>query len=297
VSTVHNPTNFNPADYEVVDYLDNRRPEYYLGMDLESWKLEVSDWSANLARVLGDGWQKKVHRCVHCGQTNVRWITAVLHVPTSETLVFGCDCTARLEFPDAHSFKLALLKSRAEKRTASLKVYREREAFFQMNPLVLEAYNAKGYEVHARNDFVQDVFAKLDKYGSLSVNQVSAVLKSMQRDVEYAAKRAVEALLPKVDAPKGRVDVTGVVLSLKWQTSDFGEQLKMVVKLDTGARVWVSAPGKYTLEVGDTVQFRATFEPSKDDASFAFGSRPHMIKHTPKVAQDAPAETQEVAGA
>jgi hypothetical protein len=284
MSTIHNPTNFNPADYDVIDYLDNRRPEYFLGMPVEAYKAVLADWEADMARVLGGDWRKKAHRCVHCGQTNVRWITAVLHVPTNETLVFGCDCTARLEFPDKHSFKLALLKSRAEKQTESLKVFRKREAFFQVNPLVLEAYNAKGYEVHSRNTFVQDVFAKLDKYGDLSVNQVSAVLKSMQRDVEYAAKRAVEALEPKVDAPTGRVDVAGVILGLKWQTSDFGEQLKMTVKLDTGARVWVSAPGKYSLEVGDTVQFRATFEPSKDDKSFAFGTRPYMIKHTPKPA-------------
>jgi hypothetical protein len=26
IPTVHNPVNFDPANYEVVDYLDNKRP-------------------------------------------------------------------------------------------------------------------------------------------------------------------------------------------------------------------------------------------------------------------------------
>ena len=125
--TVHNPTHFEPSDYEVQDYLDNRRPAYY-GEGTEVYEATVKFWEADMERVLGTDWRKKSHSCIHCGNTNVRWITAVSHAPTGDTVVFGSDCTARLGFADKHQFKLALLQSRDAARKVRVKDYLARYA-------------------------------------------------------------------------------------------------------------------------------------------------------------------------
>ena len=279
MSTVHNPSQFDPTQYEVVDYLDNKRPEY-CGQPVELWREEIAQWKADLERVLGPDALRKSHRCVHCGNTNVRWITAVQHT-SGDVVVFGADCTARLHFADKVSFKLALLKSRAEARTERFKIWTAREAYLAKHPEIANAIAHLDEPQHSKNTFVQDVIAKLDKFGYLSDRQAECIVSSMQKDNDRAAQRATEALEPKAPAPVGRVEVTGEVLSTKEQVSDFGVTLKMLLKLDTGARVWVTVPSKYDVNRGDTVTIRATFEVSKDDPSFAFGKRPTMLTHTP----------------
>jgi hypothetical protein len=120
-------------------------------------------------------------------------------------------------------------------------------------------------ELHARNRFAHDVVAKYHRFGSLSAAQVKALTESLARDRE--------ATDPKAAAPEGRVTVTGTVLSLKDQTNKFTGRMesKMLVKLDTGAKVYAGAlPG---VNKGDTVTFTATFKRSKDDPSFAFGDK------------------------
>lgn len=280
MSTVHNPTHFNPADYEVEDYLDNKRPQYY-GQSIPMWELEIKDWEADMARTFGADWRAKIHHCVHCGNGNVRWITAVRHTPTGDVVVFGSDCTERLAFPNTVAFKLALLKSRAEATTERFKIWNLREKFLADHPDFKDAIASIDEPVHAKNAFAKDVIAKLGQYGSLSDKQMTAVVASLKRDAEYEARKAVEATEVKGDAPTGRVAVTGVVLSLKEQESQYGFTTKMLVKLTNNSRVWLTAPSKATIERGDTITIKATWEPSKDDKSFGFGKRPTLVSRTP----------------
>lgn len=124
------------------------------------------------------------------------------------------------------------------------------------------------------------------------------IAKRTERQVEAAAH----------PAPTGRVAVTGEIVSCKVQESDFGTQYKVLVKDDQGFKVWCSLPsaqrseqhdlfydwvqekGSYLGDFGPwcffvgtgdfqgvkgrRITFTATLEPSKDDVSFAFGSRP-----------------------
>lgn len=276
MSTTHNPTNFEPRDYEVLDYLDNKRPEY-CGGPVEAYRNEVALWEADMQRVLGDGWRAKTHRCIHCGNSNVRWITAVLHTPTDERVVFGSDCTDRLGFANKMAFKLAQLQARAEARKVRFTIYNKRQEFLTATPAIADALLHANEPQHARNTFVQDVLRKLDQYGSLSVAQVNAVVASMQRDNDYAAKQAATALEPKGDAPTGRTTVTGIVVSIKEQEGylEGTTTFKMLVKLDNNAKVWATAPAG--VERGMRVTFKATFTVSNDDKSFAFGKRPTLI--------------------
>ncbi len=274
--TIHNPTNFDPANYEVVDYLDNKRPVYY-GQGMDAYEADVKFWQEDMVRIFGQDYVKKIHRCVHCGNGRVRWITAVNYLPTGETVVFGSDCTERLGFANKMAWKLAVLQSKAEAGHAKLKIWKKRVAFLEANPTIVAAIEQAKGDAHKNNHFVQDVLSKLNQYGTLSERQVSAVLKSLAQDVQRAAQKAQEATEVKGDAPVGRQTVTGMVLSTKVVEGGFGTTKKMLVKLLNNSRVWVSVPGGSGVERNDTVTFMATFEASKDDKSFSFGKRPVLV--------------------
>lgn len=86
---------------------------------------------------------------------------------------------------------------------------------------------------------------------------------------------------PTEPAPEGRVQVTGTIQKFKsvpgWTYDSWVE--KMIVELPSRARVWLSVPAFLVApKVGDAITFVATFERSKDDQFFAFGSRPAAPK-------------------
>lgn len=271
MNSIHNPTHFEPSDYTVEDYLDNKRPQYY-GGPAELYEQVVKQWEGDMERALGKDWRMKSHHCIHCGNGRVRWITAVRHLPTNEVVVFGSDCTERLGFANKVAFKLALLQSRDAAHKVRFKIWQQRAAFLTAHPELAALVNHIDEAVHSKNTFAKDVLAKLDQWGSLSDKQVAAVVSSMQRDRDFAARAPVEEI--KGDAPSGRCAVSGVVVSMKNQESDFGVVQKMLVKLDNGAKVWCTVPSKLTIERTNRITVTATWSVSNDDKSFAFGSRP-----------------------
>lgn len=284
MATTHNPTNFEPVDYEVEDYLDNKRPEFFgrSQQDAIDYRNEVEAWEASMERALGADWRAKSHRCIHCGNGTVRWITAVRHVPSNEVVVFGAVCTGRLGFADKFAFKLAQLQARAEARNVRFTIFTKRQEFLAAHPEVEAILTHIDQPQHAKNFFAQDVMRKLDQYGSLSQAQVDAVVKSLARDNEHEARKAAEAAEPKGDAPSGRQTVTGTVVSIKTQEGYMPgtTTLKMLVKLENNSKAWASVPSGADVQKGDTITFKATFEVSNVDKSFAFGKRPTLVKVT-----------------
>lgn len=274
VPTIHNPTNFEPRDYEVEDYLDNQRP-VFMGEDVEAYKQTVQWWEAEMERVLGADWRVKSHRCIHCGNGSVRWITATRHIPTGDIVVFGSACTDRLGFANKHAFKLAQLQARAEARKVKFTIYNRRAQYLVEHPEVAEMLLHVDDPQHAKNFFLKDVLNKLDQYGSLTTPQLGAIVASYAKDNERAEQKAVEALEPKGAAPSGRVTVTGVVLSIKCVDGYMPGTVayKMLLKLENNAKVWLTCTDS-SIERGYTVIVKATFEVSRDDKSFAFGKRP-----------------------
>lgn len=278
--TVHNPTNFDPAQYEVLDYLDGKAPAYF-GQGLEAHKLEVELWEGDMARTFGADWKtKNVRKCIHCGHNPLRWLTVVKHLPTGDVVVFGADCTARLEFADKMSFKLAQLQARDAANKVRIKVWNKREKFLKANPV----FDAAIANLNTTNTFVKDVVAKLGLYGSLSERQVAAVLAAIARDAQKATQQAVEATEPKGPAPVGRQTVTGTVLSTKVVEGFYGNTLKMLLKLENNSRCWLTVPSKADAGRGDVITVVASFDVSKDDPSFAFGKRPTLVKVVKAVA-------------
>lgn len=110
-----------------------------------------------------------------------------------------------------------------------------------------------------------------------------AALKAV-RNAEQAAKRAL-----KGEAPEGRCVVKGRILKFKavegerFSYYSSGIQYKMLVELENLSTVWGSQPSNIgDAEVGDVVQFTATFERAKDDNTHAFYKRPSKFSFTPK---------------
>lgn len=94
-----------------------------------------------------------------------------------------------------------------------------------------------------------------------------------------AYARELDKLKEKEDAgpvPEGRKDVNGEIVSIKEVDTGYGYTLKMLVRLSNGSKVYGTIPKSIrgSAEIGNHITFRATFEASKDDASFGFIKRP-----------------------
>lgn len=135
-------------------------------------------------------------------------------------------------------------------------------------------YNSdNGVELTRDESFAYGMGEKIRKYGSLSAKQIDAV----QRGIDRAKKREAEAEALKSVEPlaEGRYAIEGEVLTTKWQESDYGTTLKMLVKMDDGNKVWGTVPRAIECDPkGERVNFTATVERSKDDEHFGFYKRP-----------------------
>jgi hypothetical protein len=294
---LHNEANFKPEEYEVVAYLDNRPPQFcpFAGANMQQaaamYEAERAHWNQEINhyfphRAQGDP-DQNIHKCRHCGNTNVRYIVACLHIPSGKNVVFGDICVDRLSFANRSEFKAAQVRARAEQNNARLRVYAARVRFLDQpeNAEFKAALEDINHEAHKRNDFARDIVAKFNQYGSVSARQIECFISSLKRDHEYAARKAAEAQEVKGPVPTGRVEFNCEVLSTRIQESQFGETVKMLVKLENNSRVWVTVPSACGSSAvrGAKLRIRATVEASKDDPSFGFGKRPTLLKNEAEV--------------
>jgi hypothetical protein len=127
------------------------------------------------------------------------------------------------------------------------------------------------------HDIVADIRRRLWDLGRLSEKQILLVARLVDSERRQVERKAAEDTIAWRPAPEGRVAVSGVVLSTKTQETQFGQVLKMLVKVDTATgafKVWSTVPEKIQVERGDQVSFKATLKRSDRDEHFAFGSRP-----------------------
>lgn len=283
MSTIHNPSQFNPADYVVIDYFDNRPPQAN-GFDfahigaVEAFNALRDAWLAERNTLFPEN---NCYRCEHCGQGNVRWVVAAKHIPTGKHVCFGNECAFRLGFASQSDFRAAQVRQRSEARAESIRRLVAREKFIATTPGLAELL-ARAEK--STNSFVRDVVSKLDRWGSLSPAQINAVKNALDRDEQRAAEKAAEPQ-PTTPAPEGRVEVSGTVLGTKVVHSDFGTSTKLLVRLPCHNKVWVTQPNASHAGRGWTITLRATFERSDRDQHFAFGSRPHLLGEQPPVGE------------
>lgn len=270
-STIHNPVNFNPEDYEVIGHYDNNRPGYY-GQPIGVWREEIKAWEMEFQSVYGDAWRKKINHCDHCGHSgHLRYIACIEHLPTGERITFGSSCVNRLGFKNKKEFEMARIRSRAEVTAVKIANYHKRQAFMEKNPglqEVVEAFEAD----KVKNPFIKDVIYKLNRYGNLSERQVEAVITAWDR------KKNSPVEPDRGPAPEGRQTIIGKILAYKCYENDWGVHEKIMVELENLSKVWVTIPKSLKDKVseikGKQIELTATFTASKDDKSFAYGKRP-----------------------
>lgn len=119
----------------------------------------------------------------------------------------------------------------------------------------------------AMGDFGESVRKTIRFRGRLTPGQVAALTK--------AAPAKAPAAKP-VTAPlkAGRQPLKGTIVSMKEQDGQYGTQIKVLIRLDTGARVFGTCPAALVSKVkaGDEIALTATVQPK--EADFGFFSRP-----------------------
>ncbi len=138
-------------------------------------------------------------------------------------------------------------------------------------------------EILDANNFLKSIRDKMIENARLSEAQVAAVrrhyekLARQQQWKEEREQRAALLASQGIQAPEGRLQVEGTVLSSKIQASDYGVVTKIAVRDDSGWTLWVTLPSNLAEEQnikGRRIRLTATLERSKQDPAFAFGKRP-----------------------
>jgi hypothetical protein len=231
-------------------------------------------------------------QCTICG-SDFRYGEVWHHQLTGEHIHVGHVCADKWDLNAdrtealAHQVRLADLRSKAgrEKKLATA-----RDAWLADNPdvhrafVLAEAFVAPDPVVFGDRrpggaNILRDMATRLHQYGSLSEKQIGFALK---------LKAQLEAPAPVAElhspAPEGKVTVTGVIVSCKYQESDFGSTPKMTVKHteEDGSTwlVWSTIPAAIldmdlTFDElrGRAITFTATLTRS-DSEHFAFAKRP-----------------------
>jgi hypothetical protein len=231
-----------------------------------------------------DMWTELISKAPEENEANRLYRNEVVRKVLAYQATLGPDGGTAEGYEAREAKREARREATAKRREARFKKKAEelvtkRAEFLDQNPVVKEiweAYKANDPRVdwgpNKEMSFLESVISRLESYSSLSEKQVAVLIKAWGR----ANDRAREDAEPKGPAPTGRVEVTGEVIGVKNQVSQFGDQLKMIVKLENGSKVWVSVPASLLGQDirGKTIELTATFEVSKDDPHFAFGKRP-----------------------
>jgi hypothetical protein len=277
---IHRPSAIIPANYEFVAF-------EYLKIDGDilaacaALQSERAIWKAHMERT-GGTYAKHEHggSCMVCGASAI-YTVLFYHSLTNEYIRTGQDCAQKMEMPYDDIRYNAFRKAVTDARLA-VAGKRKAEALLAEKGFIAAwtLFAEKSQEVTAKYQYeertIVDIVSKLVKYGSSSdraINYIGVLLKKIADRAVIEAQRAAEAALA-ADCPEGRVMVKGEVVSTRVQDSDFGSILKMLVKDDTGYKVWGTVPSALNVERGSRVKFTATIEVSKDDPKFGFFKRP-----------------------
>lgn len=267
---------FDPADYRVEGIFDNHEGMSgwtYLDESVEGassgWHLNATEaFEAETQALWAD-----FKGCAHCGKRGGFIIDCyVRHVPSGELLYFGSGCVA-----DAFADSKVALKVRQAGKAAAIR--KARDEWTAANPEQAAALDEYEADVEAGGEvdsFLDDLSRARRLYGALTVGQTPWPVKALAKRAEWVAKRAAQAaaLAQAPELAEGRYEVEGTVVSVKWVDSDFGGNLKMLVELADGNRVFGTVPSSLDAEAGDRVAFTAQVERSKGDEHFGYYKRP-----------------------
>lgn len=267
----HRPSVINPADYEFVAC------EYVKIEDFgsaEFLKEERARIRAHMTRT-GGNYSGHEHggNCMVCGSVNAVYTMLFYHAKSNSYVRTGSDCAAKIEMSGIEEFNRfrAAVKNAIEAKAGKKKA----EAILNEAGLseawkIYESDNRSQYEERT----IGDIVSKLVTYGSISERAENFVrdllAKIPTREARKEAERQAHA--DAAECPEGRIVIVGEVLATKVQDSDFGSVVKMLVRAETGFKVWGTCPAGIVR--GMKISFKATVTRSNDDAKFGFFKRP-----------------------
>jgi hypothetical protein len=270
----HKPSLLDPAEYDfMAAFYQGDSP--WIG---QGYRAEMEIYEAAVeAHLVFNGNHAAKGTCDHCGAAFNHGVL-FRHIPTDELIHVGHICAAntvglpsRAEKVRKSAEKLAKeLKEREERKLAAADWHKEHAELISWLATVTLADDA--------HSFLLDMHSTIEKWGKLSDRQTAATYKWMEGAKKREASKQAEAETLSHAKPleEGRREIMGDVISTKWQDSDFGGGMKMLVRMADGNKVWGTIPAAIdsTDLVGETVIFTATVKRSGNDEHFGFFSRP-----------------------
>lgn len=295
---IHRPSAIVPDDYEYV-------AEEFLSVQSlgDALCLKVQREIINAHRATTGGkYSGHEHggNCMVCGSVNAIYTSLFYHAASNTYVRMGHDCADKCYCGGSfqrNAFRRAIEDAREahagkEKARVLLADYGLSEAWniymmeYEKLPTDPSAprkiWNAEnesvivGFHVYYEETTIRDIVGKFVKYGSISEkakNFLATLLEKIEDRPALEAKKAAERETA-ADVPTGRVTVEGTVLTIKVQDGPYGSVVKMLVKHESGYKVWGTVPSGLNPEKGDKVRFTAMVEKSKDDPKFGFYKRP-----------------------
>ena len=278
---IHRPSAIIPTEYEWVAY--ELVPIGRFGGDILADCAFLQDERARIARHMArTGGKYSTHEhggnCMVCGSVNAIYTVLFYHALTNTYVRMGQDCAQKCEMACGGNFDAF--------KTAALNALELHAGKRKAQAILTDAGLPAAWAIYITNytgsipyeeSTVMDIVGKLVRYGSVSekaLNYIRILLSKIANRAETEARRKAEVDAAAPLPGSGRMVVEGTVLTVKVQTSAFGDVTKMLVKADAGWKVWGTRPSKTNVERGDRIRFTATVTASNDDPKFGFFCRP-----------------------
>lgn len=286
---LHRPSVINPADYEYVA-IECMKIEG-LG-DCIVAQEERKHIKEHMAKT-GGTYSNHAHKgnCMVCGNVNAQYTILFYHAATNSYVRMGQDCAAKCDMGNEGAFRKVKDAVEAYKVAKAGKLKAQGTLQAEGLEPAWQTYlkgTTQGSSQLNRDEYtIADMVDKLVRYGSLSPKQINFLRLLVDRVAnadKIAEQRKAEKALAK-DCPTGRLTVEAEVLTVKYQASDFGETLKMLVKTTDGYTLWGTVPSDLQLfddsegnqrglRKGDRITLTATISPAPNDSKHGFFKRP-----------------------
>lgn len=302
-SDVHSPKNLVTENYQYVTSMDlDERPPMKVMM-VGGSLLFVADPEATaiwleerrkLFALFADSPEhvnQDSHQCDHCG-AHFRYCAILKYKPTGGHLIVGETCLDNRFGRATEDFQA--MRKEAQLVRETHRIVQARIKFAEDYPDLAFLASGEIPEDLVWNNYIVDLSQKLHQYGELSERQIAAarrtVAKAAESHQKYLDREAGKATEVEIPVVTGRVQITGVVVSVR-EPDEYAmfPQWKMLVKDDRGFKVWGSIPQSltqfvdkdgmerfigYRALVDQRVAFSASVEKSEKDQNFGFYKRP-----------------------
>lgn len=214
-----------------------------------------------------------IFQCDVCGARYIHgdvWY----HRPSGKYITIGHECAAKYNLYADYSHYESVRKAtitKAVRRARRIQAWRSMRNYLVSYPELKDALKVD-------NEIIQDIRSRFIQFGTISMKQIELLITIKKRADENSE-------ITWIEAPEGRQQITGTVLSARVDEGHYGMTYKMLVKIETedgSWKTWGTIPKSITDAAyfsvkdlkGCTVTFTGTVKRSDRDADFSFFSRP-----------------------